>query len=182
MNAPTTTPRVSEAAWAGAHAGEDWALQELFQFLWPRAWRMAVSVTGQPEAAEDAVQDAFERCFSDLSRFPNVGALRVWLDRVVVSRAIDAVRREQRRPEKERAGQDRLGGYVHWLPEPADRDLLARCAALPDQMRAVVALHFWMDMRLAEIADCLDVPVGTVKSRLGRALEHLRAQIGANDD
>lgn len=161
-----------------AQEGDLVAVGRLAEGMWTRAWRLAIAVGATPACAEDAVQDAFERAFGQLHRFPNRVAFTAWLDRVVVNRAIDISRRERRRTVKEDAGSRALVRPADGAPEIPDRELLERCLELPDQMRHVVALHYWLDMSLEDISACLGVPIGTVRSRLSRALGRLRTSMG----
>src|SRR5205085_7223430 len=97
-----------------------------------------------------------------------------WLHRIVVNRALDLGRRERASVPLEAVGdlasEDRPG---------VDRELLAALAALPAERRAVVVLRHWLGHSLAETAEILDLPLGTVQSRLARGLRELRERLGA---
>jgi RNA polymerase sigma-70 factor, ECF subfamily len=150
------------------------ALGELFDRHWPRVWRAAYSTTGDRELANDAAQDAFLRAASALHRFDPSRPLEPWLVRIAVNRAIDMLRARRRlRPEDER---DEPFTFDSPLP---DEHLQTALRELRPERRAVIALHYWLDYTTPEIAEILDVPLGTVNSRLARALHDLRLHLEA---
>jgi RNA polymerase sigma-70 factor (ECF subfamily) len=154
-----------------AREGSRSAAAELFRRHWPSAWRLAYSVTGRRDMAEDAAQDAFERAFAALHRFDRRRPFAPWLHRIVANRSLDLVRRERRLVGSE--ALERL--EASWHEQGADdRRLLAAVAGLSPQRRIVVVLRYGLGYPPAAIAELLDLPVGTVHSRLARALDDLR--------
>lgn len=154
----------------GAAGGAADARGELFRRHWRAVWRRAYLVTGRPEAADDVTQDAFERAFRSLAGFDHGASFAGWIQRIAVNRAIDLLRAERRL-----APLDAVAEQGAWDAEPGgDRDLQAAVARLAPERRAVVILRFWADLSGPEIADLLELPVGTVHSRLSRALADLR--------
>jgi len=157
-----------------AQGGSRDAAARLFAAHWPRAWRAALAVTGRREMADDVAQDAFERAFARLATFDASRPFAPWLHRIVVNRALDVLRQERRLvlvgdpPEAGQGGAD----------DAEDPEALAALAALPAERRAVVVLRHLLDYTPPEIAEVLDIPVGTVNSRLGRALAELRERLG----
>jgi RNA polymerase sigma-70 factor (sigma-E family) len=144
-----------------------------------RAYRIAGLLLGNAAEAEDAVQDALAVAWQSFDRLRKPDRFGAWFDRIVVNGCRDRLRRR---------------GIVRFVPieaggEPAARDpfqafldrdvVLAGLARLTDDERAVVVLRFWADLSLDEIADRLDVPTGTVKSRLHRAIGKLRDALAA---
>ena len=114
--------------------------------------------------------DGFERAFAALNRFDERRPFGPWLHRIVANRALDLLRAERRLSDEELPDMPDLAP-VH---EVGDRSLLASVAALSLERRVVVVLRYGVGMTPAQIADALDLPVGTVNSRLARALEQLR--------
>jgi RNA polymerase sigma-70 factor (ECF subfamily) len=154
-----------------ARAGSRDAAAELFARHWPRAWRMARAVTGRRDMADDVAQDAFERAFAALGRFDRRRPFGPWLHRIVVNRSLDLLRSERRLIGPE--ALDRVEG--EWRDRSGeDRELLAAVAGLSPQRRVVIVLRYGLGYTPAAIADLLDLPVGTVHSRLARALDDLR--------
>jgi len=155
-----------------ARNGSRDAAGELFGRYWPGAWRAALVLTGRREMADDVAQDAFERAFAALSRFDESRPFGAWLHRIVVNRALDLMRRERRL-----VGLDQVAEPESpWRDLDAeDRELLNAVATLGLQRRTVVVLRYGLGYSPTEIAELLELPTGTVNSRLARALEELRA-------
>jgi RNA polymerase sigma-70 factor (ECF subfamily) len=154
-----------------AREGSREAAGELFRRHWPSAWRLARAVTGRRDMADDIAQDAFERAFAALSRFDRKRPFAPWLHRIVVNRALDLLRSERRLVGLETT--ERVEG--EWRNVGAeDRALLEVVAALSPQRRVVIVLRYGLGYAPPEIAEMLSLPVGTVHSRLARALEELR--------
>ncbi|HYX85586.1 MAG TPA: RNA polymerase sigma factor [Gaiellales bacterium] len=166
MAAPTDGELV-----ARARAGSRDAAGQLFQRHWPAAWRMARAVTGRRDMADDVAQDAFERAFAALSRFDERRPFAPWLHRIVVNRSLDLLRSERRLVGIDAV--ERIEG--EWRDAAAeDRGLLRAVAGLSAHRRVVIVLRYGLGYPPAAIADLLGLPVGTVHSRLARALDDLR--------
>jgi RNA polymerase sigma-70 factor (ECF subfamily) len=166
--------RADAALVLAAKRGSSDALGSLFDRYWPAVWRAAYAVTGQRELASDAAQDAFLRAAGALARFDHGRPLEPWLVRIAVNRALDLVRAQRRLAPLDEAGEP--AGF----DEPAfDDELLASIGRLDPGRRAVVALHYWFDYTTPEIAEVLGIPLGTVASRLSRALRDLRLHLEA---
>src|SRR3954454_8243924 len=170
--------RRSDAALVrAAQHGSSEAVEELFRRHWPAAHRAAWLVVHDAAAAEDIAQEAFLSALRALDRFDLRRALGPWLHRIVVNRAIDWSRARALRPE---AAAERL-------PEPsapeADAGLgdevVAALAELGPEHRAVVVLRHLLGYTPGEIATMLDLPRGTVNSRLRRALDALAINLEA---
>ena len=159
---------------AEARAGSRDAAAELFERHWPAAWRVAFALTGTTASAEDVAQDSFERAFSALRTFNGRSAFSTWLYRIVGNRALNVRRREARLVHVE-AGTEQAPGEV---PAPGS-EVADAVARLPSDRRAVVVMRYWLGFTPGEIAAIFDLPVGTVHSRLGRALADLRKELEA---
>ena len=140
---------------------------------------IALRILGDRSSAEEAAQDVFLDLHAKLGELASEAHVLYWLRRVTVHRAIDRLRRRERRPE--------VAMDWHDLPEPsgppgetADMDpLLSRrlqqlVASLPEVPRTVLTLRYQEDMSPEEIGGVLDMPVATVKSHLQRTLRLLR--------
>jgi RNA polymerase sigma-70 factor (ECF subfamily) len=146
-----------------------------------RLYRIARVILRDTELAEDATQEALVRAWRDLPSLRDVDRLDAWLYRLIV-RACADVGRHRRRwlagitvLHDEPAESDRAS-------ESADRDQLERgLRRLTDAQRTILAMTFYLGLSPAEAADALEIPVGTVKSRLHYALEALRAAIAADE-
>ena len=151
-------------------------LGAIFDRHWERVWRAAYAVCGDRELASDAAQDAFIRAGAALHRFDRRRPIEPWLVRIAVNRAIDLVRARRRL-----AGGDAVPEGLSFDPPLADEELQDALRRLAPERRAVIALHYWLDYTTPEIAEVLDVPVGTVNSRLARALRDLRLDLEARN-
>ena len=154
------------------------AVAELFERYWPVAWRAAFAVTGTAARADDAAQDAIQRAFAALDSFDLGRPFAPWLRRIAANRAIDELRRDGRLVALEADAPFAAIG-----PDAPDTPagLAALVAALPTEKRMVVVLRDWLDYSLDEIAATLQIPFGTVASRLSRALADLRTELEARD-
>ena len=153
-----------------AQAGSLDAMERLYRAHWPRAYRAARLVTGDDAAAEDIAQEAFLAAVRNLDRFDRRRPFAPWLHRIVVNRAIDWTRARRLRAEVE------LGDYVPAPPAPEPNgDIFARLHDLPPDHRAVIVLRYLLEYTPGEIAELLDLPRGTVNSRLRRGLDTLKS-------
>jgi RNA polymerase sigma-70 factor, ECF subfamily len=133
-------------------------------------------VTHDAQAAEDIAQEAFLSALQRLDSFDRQRPFRPWLHRIVVNRAVDFVRTRAARREVAAAG----------LPEPAahaqpalEDETIAALARLGPDQRAVVVLRHLLGYTPGQIAGLLDLPRGTVNSRLRRALDELAGELDA---
>jgi RNA polymerase sigma-70 factor (ECF subfamily) len=170
----TRRSKVREAVLVrAAQRGSEEAVAELFARHWDDARRAALLVTGDRAAAEDIAQEAFLAALRALPRFDLRRPLRPWLHRIVVNRAIDFARARALRAE---VGEDAAGEPAA-PPVPAgpalDEDVAAALLELSVDHRAVVVLRYVLDFTPGEIAALLDLPRGTVNSRLRRGLDAL---------
>jgi RNA polymerase sigma-70 factor (ECF subfamily) len=158
---------------AAQHGSEE-ALAELYSAHWARAHRAAYLVVHDAAAAEDIAQDAFLAAVDALDRFDRRRPFGPWLHRIVINRAIDWARREAlRRKVAEPDSQASSEGPA----EAVGGDLMEALAQLPAEQRAVVVLRHLLDYTPGEIAKMLDLPRGTVNSRLRRSLDRLRTLV-----
>jgi len=143
-----------------------------------RLYRIALAITGSDADAWDALQDAVEAAVRSLPELQGgVEAFPSWIRRIVVNRAINLVRARRRVIPVEPAAVVEPDP----LPPPeasiAAREIWGLMEELDAGQRQVVALRYLADLPLEEIARGLDLPLGTVKSRLHRALGRLRERL-----
>jgi RNA polymerase sigma-70 factor (ECF subfamily) len=152
-----------------AQAGSADAMERLYRAHWPRAYRAAYLVVHDAAGAEDIAQEAFLAAVRALDRFDRRRPFGPWLHRIVVNRAIDWTRARRLRAEVE------LGDHVAAPPAPeANGDMFERIGDLPAEHRAVVVLRYLLEYTPGEIAELLDLPRGTVNSRLRRGLDRMK--------
>jgi RNA polymerase sigma-70 factor (ECF subfamily) len=153
--------------------GSSAALEELFRREWPRAYRAAYLVVHDAAAAEDIAQEAFLAAVRSIDRFDRRRPFGPWMHRIVVNRAIDVTRSRSLRREVDPAAADSAEAPPDAPAAPLSDDVVAALRELTPEHRAVVALRFLFDYTPGEIARALDMPRGTVNSRLRRALDRL---------
>ncbi|MGD9571344.1 MAG: RNA polymerase sigma factor [Thermoleophilia bacterium] len=154
-----------------AASGSREAAGALVDRHWRSCWRAARGILGDPVAAEDVVQEALISALRKIGDFdPERGRFAAWLHRITVNRALtEATRRRRHGPLDEAAGHEAPSGGLD-----GDGAFLSAIAGLEPDHRAVVVLRYGLDYTPPEIAAVLDLPVGTVHSRLSRALGALR--------
>ena len=156
-----------------AQRGNADALEALFRREWPRAYRAAYLVVHDSAAAEDIAQEAFLAAVRALDRFDRRRPFGPWMHRIVVNRAIDAARARALRRELGDDAADAVEAPLDDPPTPFSDELMAALRELGPEQRAVVALRYLLDYTPGEIARALELPRGTVNSRLRRALDRL---------
>ncbi len=152
--------------------GSNDAAGVLFDRYWEYAWQSAYAVTADRSLADDAAQDAIQRAFAALPRFDETRPFGPWLKRIAVNRAIDLLRRGGRLVALD-DGLEATSARV-FDDDATSRVVADAVTGLGTAKRVVVVLHYWLDLPLDEIAGVLGLPVGTVASRLSRALQELR--------
>lgn len=150
-------------------------------------YRLAFRLSGNSHDAEDLVQDLAIRLYPRLDELEKVECLRPWLARVLHNLYIDTIRSRQRRPqgyidsdsERHLAGMREKsdGPEARFELSELQRELADSISSLSEDHRHVVVLHDMEGYKLNEISDILDVPLGTLKSRLHRARKLLRERI-----
>jgi RNA polymerase sigma-70 factor (ECF subfamily) len=143
----------------------------------PHLLRYARALSRDAVAAEELVQDSASRALSRLHLFQAGTNMRAWLFTVMHNLHRQNLRKSARRPASDQMGEDvesRLAAVDDANQRLALRDLDRAIAELPEEQRQVVLLIGLEDMSYQETATVLDIPVGTVMSRLARARERLR--------
>ena len=142
--------------------------------------RMASTVTGHPEAAYDAVQEAFARALVHSDQFRGEGAIEAWLWRIVYRVALEN-RSNGRWPVTLREIGE-LGSEDEWMPElprpELDPELASALRALPERARLMVFLRYFADLKYEEIAAICGVQPGTVSAMLASAKTSLARRLG----
>jgi len=170
--------RDERACARGAQAGSVSDLEALFKAHWPRAYRAAFLVVHDAAAAEDIAQEAFLAAVRALDRFDRRRPFGPWLHRIVVNRAIDWARARSLRAEVPDDGLAEAGAESS-PGGPYSEGVVAGLAALGAEHRAVIVLRYLLEYTPGEIAELLELPRGTVNSRLRRALDNLAEALGA---
>ena len=172
-----------------ARAGDAGAFAALVRGHQEIAFRTAYLITGNAADAEDAAQEGFVKAYRALGRFRAGEPLRPWLLTIVANEARNRRRSAGRRAALalRAAGEERPFGEAAPSPEAAllagerRAALLSAIERLRDDDRLVLSCRYFLELSEAETAAALGVRPGTVKSRLSRSLERLRAELGDRD-
>jgi len=160
------------------------ALGELYDQHRRMVYRTALVITGDREAASDLLQDAFLRLFRFAKKIDPTRPIEPWLYRMTTNLAYDWVKRQNRWPRS-------LDDLIDWLAMPGKNhpddaaekkdeweQVQRAVLSLPLPQRVVIVLYYLNDLSLQEIAEILEVPVGTVKSRLHYGRLALKRKLG----
>ncbi len=165
-----------------AQHGDHDAFTEIASGLYNRLYRVALNLVSDAHLAEDATQHSIVEMWRNLPKLREPQKLESWAHRIVVN----ACRREGRKasrwmqaitraPEEDPVAAQGFATVAH-------RDQLERgFRRLPNEQREVVVLHHYAAMPLKEVAEVLEIPLGTVGSRLNRAMQALRSALEADE-
>jgi RNA polymerase sigma factor (sigma-70 family) len=135
-------------------------------------------IVRDPDLARDAVQDALIRAWRDLRKLRDPLRFDAWLYRLTVNACIDQTRRRRRRPIEVEITALHGPSESDSAASVADRELVdGVLRRLDERGRAIVVLHYYLGLPLSDVAVSLGIPIGTVKSRLHRALGEMRSGI-----
>ena len=171
-----------------ALSGDADAFGEIVQRWERRIFALAFGMLGREEDARDATQETFFAAFRNLRNFRGEAKVSSWLHRIAINQCITRQRRAKVRGET--ALEDETSSEVATFLTPAhqspaqtvesrERTKIVRRAvtALPPELREVIVMKEFEDLTFQEIADALDLPLSTVKSRLYTALRQLRMRL-----
>lgn len=183
MNTPSDSALIRQLQNGGLDA-----LGTLYDRHQRMVYRTALAVTGDPEAAADLLQDVFLRLHRFCSHVDSNRPLEPWLYRVTANLSYTWVKRHNRwiRPLEDLADWFSNGWKQPTMQQQAETDetwqqLQQAVQALPLAHRMVVVMYYVNDLSLEEIAEVLDVPLGTVKSRLYYGRQALKVRLSALD-
>ena len=186
IDVPTSSAADDRALVAAAQAGDRRSLDILLRRHYDKVHAICRRIAGSSRDADDAAQEAMISIVRGLNRFDGRSAFTTWIYRIATNAALDELRKRNRRPALHVATDD--DGYTPEAVDPlsertvesvADRMAIdAALADLPDEFKAAVVLRDICDFDYGEIAEALNVPIGTVKSRIARARAQLVQRLG----
>lgn len=146
--------------------------EEFYAGQWQEIYRPLAVTLRDPDLAREATDEAMVRVYQKWHSVRSFTNAPGWAYRVGLNWAISQLRK------RKRLVQGRLPSSTPtWDPEPADPAISAALIHLPVEQRAVVVLRYLCDQSQSDIAAALDIPLGTVRSRLSRALDRLREEV-----
>lgn len=153
-----------------ARAGDGRAFAALVRMHERSLYATAYAITRSGWDASDAAQEAFAEAYDKLGTLRDPLRFKAWLTRILVNKCNAGLRRRKREVVTDRLPEPDAFTYVG---REQGIDLMNAVQGLDDEFRQVVALRYFRDMRIDEIAAVMDCPAGTVKSRINRALGKL---------
>jgi RNA polymerase sigma-70 factor (ECF subfamily) len=171
---------------AAAQGGDRAALELLLRRHQPQVHAVCRRITGNDADALDATQEALIAIVRGLPGFDGRARFSTWAYRVATNACLDEVRRRRRRPlvglpERDGVPVEAVDGAPATADRVADRlDVDAALAELPEEFRAAVVLRDLCQLDYAEIAEVLDIPPGTVRSRIARGRAQLADRLAGN--
>jgi RNA polymerase sigma-70 factor (ECF subfamily) len=164
-----------------ARDGDREAFAALAARVVDRCFATARVILGDADRAEDAVQETLLRCWRDLPTLKDPDRFEAWLRRLLMHAVTDEFRRGRRFAARIQILRDEPTVVEDGSPL-ADRDQIERAfRRLSVDHRTILALHHLLGLSLVEVADALDIPAGTARSRLHYALEAMRAALDADE-
>ena len=169
---------------ASAQSGDRAALDHLLRRHYDNIHRVCRRIAGSSRDADDACQEAMIKIVRSLPRFDGRSSFGTWAYRIATNAALDEIRKRNRRPALHTVGSDTASDVTDVRAEQrvesvVDRNAIDEALAeLPNDFRTAVVLRDVIDLDYGEIAEILEIPIGTVKSRIARGRrmlgEHLR--------
>jgi RNA polymerase sigma-70 factor (ECF subfamily) len=160
---------------ARALAGDDGSFTILVRRHERSLYATAYAITRSQWDAADAVQDALADAYASLDSLRDPARFGAWVSRIVVNKCNGLLRRRGRVLPMEEPPEPQA--FV-WDGPEAGMDLMRAIQELSPDHREVIALRYFRDLKVADIAEVLGTPAGTVKSRINRALAALEAALG----
>lgn len=158
-----------------AQGGNAAAFTMLVRYLQPGLLRFSYHICNDQQMAKDAVQEVWLACSRTLRRLDDPRALKSWLHRAVRWRTLDLLRKQQRQKQHDSEADEPLLEVEEYQAELST--LAKEMQVLPALERQALHLFYLEDLSIKEISTVLGIPSGTVKSRLNRARNSLKAKL-----
>ena len=165
--------------------GDRATCEELVRENYAAVYRFLLNLTGDTEMAADCTQDAFRIAWQKLADFGGRASISSWLHRIAYNRFIDVYRKNRREHRLHESFQAEQPGEIGQVSpcatslRDASQYLAEAVKQLPDEQRAIVALHYFEGLSITDTSAVVGEPVGTVKWRLSTALKRLRSIVDA---
>ena len=175
---------------AGLRTSDPVALEDLYTLHGPLVYRVALRVVGDPEAAQDVVQEVFVYAWRNAQRYDTArGTLESWLVTLARSRGIDRLRAEGSRRRRSEEFARTLDPAPAVVDEPLQRlvaadtgrRVRAALGELPLEQRRALEIAYWEGLSHSEIAARLNTPLGTVKTRIRQGMLRMREILDTTD-
>jgi len=158
--------------------------EEVFNEYSAYVYRVALLLTRSASLADDVTQETFLKVFKNMHTYDPMKPMQPWIYRITVNTTRNLLRKQQWlsfvgfAPDVER---DDVSVENSIIQSAENQELLKEVNRLPLKAREVIILHFYAGLKLREVAETLQIPLGTCKSRLNAALKKLRQQLPASE-
>lgn len=160
---------------SAAQAGDEKAAEELVGAVWPRCFRLAATILGDRDLAQDAAQEACVVVYRKIRNLRAAGAFDTWLYRIIMREAARVRRRHGVSAQLAEVAQPASD-------DPTTVDVWRALSELGPTFREVTVLYYFEDLKTEEIASILGVRHATVRTRLARSRVRLRSILGDYQD
>jgi RNA polymerase sigma-70 factor (ECF subfamily) len=158
-----------------AQQGDRRALSILVKRWHPKLMRHAYNMVGNKAAAQDATQESWTAIMRNLSTLRDVAAFKVWMYRICTNKCRNWIRQQQRQRKLNEEFKIDLEMDLQLRPDSTRMDRIKlELSKMSLNQRQILAMFYLESLSMKEISACLNIPVGTVKSRLYHAREHLK--------
>lgn len=154
-----------------AKNGDSAAFARMIDTVKIKMYKTSISILKNDDDACDAIQDALMSAYKNLNSLNHNEYFSTWIIRILINKCYDIIRKNQKiiyLNEQMRVEQD---GYYQMYSEKSDLEIILN--QLDEDLRTITVLYYYDDLSVAEIAEILDIPEGTVKSRLSRARDKI---------
>lgn len=160
--------------------GDSEAFSELVGKWQERLWRYAFKMTGSEASAWDIVQETWSSVIKGLGKLKDVSTFPCWLFRIVNNKCVDWARQQQRQSRLNNHLEEKLNRKASEKANEKEDILQRAIAKLTPERRSLIMLRYSGDFSIGQIAGILNIPEGTVKSRLYRTVNELRQLVERN--
>lgn len=151
-----------------AKKGDPDAFTELMQSQMQNMYKAARAILNRDEDVADAISDTILACWEYLGSLKQAGYFRTWMTRILINKCYEQIRKN-----KPVYAQDQVPDYGYWENKYENIEWTQTLDSLPERYRLVMILYYVEGFKINEISKMLDMPNGTVKSRLARGREYL---------
>ena len=151
-----------------AKKGDPDAFTELMRSQMQNMYKAARAILNRDEDVADAISDTILACWEHLGSLKQAGYFRTWMTRILINKCYEQIRKN-----KPVSVQDQVPDYGYWENKYENIEWTQTLDSLPQWYRLVMILYYVEGFKINEISKMLDMPKGTVKSRLARGREYL---------
>jgi RNA polymerase sigma-70 factor, ECF subfamily len=161
-----------------AQNGDNDAFQQLMKSEQEKLYRIAYTYVHNEEDALEIVQETFYKAFLSIKKLKEPKFFSTWLTKILINSALSFIKKQKKYVLFSESHEQK---YSTTHPHQEEKiDLLRAIMALPNKYKTIINLRFYLDYSLAQIAEVLDIPEGTVKTQIHRATKKLEKMLGGD--